>query len=65
MFGLTLDGAANVFCDNEAVFKNTVTPESILRKKHQLIAYQKCQEAVAAKKIRVANQGTLKNLYDL
>ena len=65
MFGEPLDGAANVFCDNEAVYKNTVMPESAIWKNYHFIDFHKCQEAVAAKKIRVANQGTLKNLADL
>ena len=26
MFGVPIDGSANVFCDNEAVYKNTITP---------------------------------------
>ena len=64
MFGVLLDGAANVFYDNEAVYKNTVMPESNLQKKHHFIAYHKCWEAVAAKKVRVAKQGMLKNLAD-
>ena len=37
MFGVPLDGAASVFCDNEAVYKNTVMPEYVLRKKHHYI----------------------------
>ena len=65
MFGVPLDGAANVFYDNIAIYKNTVMPYSTLRKKNHSIAYHKCREAVAAKKIRVAKQGTLKNLADL
>ena len=65
MFGVPLDGAASVFCDNEAVYKNTSMPESTLRKKHHSIAYHRCREAVAAKVIRVAKQGTEKNLSDL
>ena len=65
MFGIPLDGAANVFCDNEAVYKNTCIPESTLRKKHHSIAYHKCRELVAAKIIRIAKQGTEKNFADL
>jgi hypothetical protein len=65
MFGIPIDGAANVFCDNEAIYKNTVIPESTLKKKHHSIAYHKCREAVAAGTIRVAKQGTTKNLADL
>ena len=65
MLGVPLDGAADVFCDNEAVYRNTVIPESTLKKKHHSIAYHKCRESVAAKIIRVAKEGTEKNLADL
>ena len=65
MFGVPIDGATNVYCDNEAVYKNTSVPESVLKKKHHSIAYHRCREAVAAKTIRVAKQGTEKNLADL
>ena len=60
MFGVPTDGPANICCDNEAVYKNTVIPESTLKKKHHSIAYHRCREAVAAGK-----QGTEKNLEDL
>ena len=65
MFGVPIDGPANIFCDNEAVYKNTVAPESTLRKKHHSIAYHRCREAVAAGTARVAKQGTDLNLSDL
>jgi hypothetical protein len=65
MFGVPIDGPANVYCDNEAVYKNTVLPESTLKKKHHSIAYHRCREAVAAGMMRVAKQGTEKNLADL
>ena len=65
MFGIPINGPANVFCDNESVYKNTVIPESVLKKKHHSIAYHRCREAVAAGTIRVAKQGTTKNLADL
>ena len=65
MFGVPIDGPANVYCDNEAVYKNTTIPESVLKKKHHSIAYHRCREAVASGTIRVAKQGTTKNLADL
>ena len=65
MFGVPIQGPANVFCDNQAVYQNTAIPESTLRKKHHSIAYHLCREAVASKTIRVAKQGTTKNLADL
>ena len=65
MFGIPIEGPTNVFCDNEAVFNNTTTPESTLKKKHNSICYHRCREAVAAKGMRVAKEGTLTNLADL
>ena len=32
MFGILVEGPMNVFCDNEAMFKNTMIPESTLKK---------------------------------
>ena len=65
MFGVQIDGSTNVFCDNEVFYKNTITTESVLNKKHHSIYYQRCRDAVAAKTIRVANQGNEKNPSDL
>ena len=65
MFGIPIEGPTNVFCDNEAVFKNTTIPESTLKKKHNSICYHRCHEAVAARVMRVAKEGTLTNLADL
>jgi hypothetical protein len=65
MFGVPLHQATNVFCDNEAVYKNTTLPESTLKKKHHSIAYHRCREAVAAGTVRVAKEGTKTNLSDL
>ena len=39
MFGVPLDGPAHVLCDNQSVVNNTTKIESILNKKHSLIAY--------------------------
>ena len=65
MFGIPIEGPTNVFCDNEAVTQNTQVPESTLKRKHHSIAYHLCREAVAAKIIRVAFEGTTTNLADL
>ena len=65
MFGVPIDGPANIFYDNETVTKNTMVSESTLRKKHHLIAYHPCREAVAAVIMRIAHQRTEKNLTDL
>ena len=60
-----MDDILTVYCDNEAVTKNTQIPESTLKKKHHSIAYHRCREAVAAGTVRIAKQGTRKNLADL
>ena len=65
MFGIPVEGPTNVFCDNEAMFKNSTIPESTLKKKHNSICYPRCCEAVAATVMRVAKEGTLTNLADL
>ena len=62
MFGVPIDGPTSVFCENEAVYENTVLPESTLNKKHHSIAYHRCREAVSAQTIQVGKEGTLNNL---
>ena len=65
MFGVPLEGPTDMLCYNEAVFNNTSTPESVLRKKHYSIAYHKFREAVAALIFRIAKEDTKTNLADL
>jgi hypothetical protein len=65
MFGIPIDGAANIFCDNEAVVKNCSTPESTLKKKHHSIAYHRNREAVASGTVRIAKEDSETNLSDL
>jgi hypothetical protein len=65
MFGLPIDGPANVFCDKSGVVKNTTIPESMLVKKHSAINYYAVREAVAAKIIRVGKEDGMTNLADL
>ncbi len=61
MFGVPIDGPANIFCDN----KNTTIPESMLAKKHNAINYHAVRVAVAAKIIRVGKEDGMTNLADL
>jgi hypothetical protein len=65
MFGIQVKGPTNVYCDNEAVCKNTTRPESTLTKKHHSISYHGGREAVATGTIRVTKVGKLTNLRDL
>ena len=48
MFGVPIDGPANVFCDNRGMVKNLSIPKSTLLKKHNAINYHAVHEAVAA-----------------
>ena len=65
MFGVPIEGPANIFCDNEAVYKNCSIPESTLKKKHHSIAYHFNREAVASGTVRIAKEDTATNLADL
>ncbi len=65
MFGVPIEGPTNIYCDNEAVYKNSSTPESVLSKKQHSIAYHYCREAVAANICRLAKEDTNTNLSDL
>ena len=47
MFGIPIEGPTNVFCNNEAVFKNTSIPDSTIKRKHTSICYHRAREAVA------------------
>jgi hypothetical protein len=65
MFGIPVQGPADVFCDNESVFKNVSIPTSVLTKKQHSISFHSCREAVAAGIARIAKEGTLTNLSDV
>ena len=65
MMGVPIDGATNVFCDNDSVVKNASLPESTLKKKHNAIAYHRVRETIAAEVIRVAKEDGETNLADI
>ena len=65
MFGIPIEGPARVFCDNEAVYKNTSNPASTLKRRHQSIAYHLCRESVAAGTILVYKEDGDTNLSDI
>ena len=64
MFGVPVKGPTDIFCDNEAVYKNTSILESVLRKKHHSISYHRCRKAVAAGTVSIAKEGTRTNPSD-
>ena len=64
MFGIPLDGATMILCDNEAVVKNTSKVESTLNKKHSALAYHFARWNVAAKVCSIAWISTTENIAD-
>ena len=65
MFGVPMDSSTEIFCYNEAVYKNASTPKSQLRKKHHSILYHMIREAVASGECRMEREDTDTNLSDL
>ncbi len=65
MFGIEIDGPANVFCDNEGVVKNTSAPESQLKKKQMAISYHRVREAIATGTMHITKEHTDTNLADI
>ena len=47
MIGVPLEEPSRILCDNEAVYKSASFADSVLRKKHNSIAYHRVREAVA------------------
>ena len=65
MFGIPIDGPADVYCDNNSVVLSASVPTTMLNKKHNAICYHRVREAAAAGTIRVGKEGTDTNLADL
>jgi hypothetical protein len=65
MFGIPIDGPANIYCDNNGVVTNCTKPESTLKKKHNSIACHWVREAAAAGTIRITKEDSKTNLADL
>jgi hypothetical protein len=65
MFGVPIDGPAQVYCDNQGVVKNTIVQESVLSKKHNAINYHAVREAAAAGVLQVHKEDTQTIMADL
>ena len=64
MFGVPIDGSTEIFCDNEAVYKNASMPKYQLRKKHHSISYHMIRETVASGAYRMVKEDTGANLSE-
>jgi hypothetical protein len=65
MFGVPIDGPADVYCDNQSVVDCSSIPQRVLQKKHNAICFHKVRESAAAGTIRVAKVDGKENLADL
>ena len=65
MMGVPIDDASRIFCDNEAVFKNSSIASSTLKRKHNSIAYHRVRESVAAGIVEIHKEDGNSNLADI
>jgi hypothetical protein len=63
--GVALDGPALMLGDNMSVVLNTTVPSSVLKKKHNAIAYHRVREAIAARIMRFAYIKSEENVSDV
>jgi len=64
-FGVPIEGACDVLCDNRSVVTNSSVPTSVLNKRHNAICYHRVREAQAAGVIRVGWIEGKENVADL
>jgi hypothetical protein len=62
---VALDGSALMLGDNISVVLNTTVPSSVLKKKHNAIAYHPVREAIAARIMRFAYIKSEENVSDV
>ena len=65
MFGVPIDRPTDIFYDNEDVYKNPSTPESVLQNKHHSFAYHKCREEVASGICCISKEDIETNIADI
>ena len=63
--GVDLDGPTLMLGDTMSVVLNTSVPLSVLKKKHNAIAYHRVREAIAAKALRFAYGKSEENVGDI
>jgi hypothetical protein len=62
---VALDGPALMLGDNMSEFLNTTVPSSVLKKKHNEIAYHRVREAIEARIMRFACIKSEENVSDV
>jgi hypothetical protein len=61
MMGVPIDGPSFIYSNNKSAIKNSSKPESVLKKKCNLICYHACRESVAMDESRFAHISTHDN----
>jgi len=65
MLGVDLEGPAMLLGDNMSVVLNTTVPSSVLKKKHNAVAYHRVREVIAMSVVKFSHISTDDNLADL
>ncbi len=63
-FGIPIEGPTNVFCDIQSMVTNTTKTESMLKRKHNSIAYHQVRAGAAAGTICIAKESHETNIAD-
>ena len=58
ILGVSIYVSDNVFCNNKAIYKNAITPESVLNNKNHYSALHSFMEALDYKNISIKNNKT-------
>ena len=64
-FGIPIEVPTNMFCDNEAIYKNSLTPDLTVKNKNVTICNLKRREDVDSGVARISKEGMATNLADL
>ena len=65
MFGVPIDGPADVYCDNQSVLDSSSLPQRMLQKNHNAICFYDVRESGVNGVVRVAKIDGTENLADL
>ena len=65
MLGVPIDGPCLLFGDNQSMITSVTIPKSVLKKRHNVNAYNRVREAVAARIVDLVHCETQYNISDL
>ena len=63
--GLKIEDTTTILCNNKSVVLNMQLPSSLLKKKHNLVAFHKACEAVAAGIVGLGHVDSMENASDI